>query len=107
MVSVGLRHRLPVPRALLHTPPPRHPDSPISARMILRLMGWLKPYAGLYTLGAGCGVVSILLELASPEFLRRIADAALPGGDPSQIIRLGMWWGGAMLLSLLFDAVQI
>ncbi len=81
--------------------------SPISARMILRLLGWLKPYAGLYTLGAACGVVSIILELASPEFLRRIADEAILGRSANLIITLSIWWGAAMLLSLLFDAIQI
>ena len=81
--------------------------SPISSRMILRLMGWLKPYRWLYVLGAVCGVASVLLELASPEFLRRIADEALPNRSPEMIVRLSLFWGGAMLLSLIFDAIQI
>ncbi len=81
--------------------------SPINAKMILRLMSWLKPYRWLYVLGALSGVVSILLELITPEFMRRIADEALPNRDPGEIIRLSLYWGGAMLLSLLFDAIQV
>ena len=81
--------------------------SPINGRMILRLLSWLKPYRWLYVLGAASGVVSIVLELITPEFMRRIADEALPGRDPGEIIRLSLYWGGAMLLSLGFDAVQV
>src|SRR5436190_20361375 len=81
--------------------------SPISARMILRLLKWLKPYRGLYILGALSGVVSIALELVSPEFLRQITDEAVPGRSPDRIIDLGLTWGLVMLASLLFDAIQI
>ncbi|MEI6234783.1 MAG: ABC transporter ATP-binding protein [Planctomycetota bacterium] len=81
--------------------------SPITSRMLWRLMQWLKPYGWLYVLGALSGVVSIVLELITPEFMRLIADEALPNRDPGQIVRLSLYWGAAMLLSLLFDAIQI
>src|SRR5205809_5599398 len=81
--------------------------SPISARMVMRLLGWLKPYRGLYILGAVSGVVSIALELASPEFLRLITDEAIPGHSPDRIIHLAVVWGVVMLCSLLFDMIQI
>ncbi|HLX63581.1 MAG TPA: ABC transporter ATP-binding protein [Planctomycetota bacterium] len=81
--------------------------SPISARMIVRLLGWLKPYRSLYILGAVSGVLAISLELVSPIFLQLITDEALPNHSPRRIVHLGIMWGSIMVGSLIFDAIQI
>src|SRR5258706_2974961 len=81
--------------------------SPISARMMVRLLGWLKPYRSLYILRAVSGIFAILLELVSPKFLQLITDEALPDRSPDRIVRLGLIWGALMLCSLVFAAFPI
>ena len=51
--------------------------SPISFSLLVRLLGWLKPYWRVYALGAVCGVLSILLELVGPELLQLITGLPL------------------------------
>ena len=80
---------------------------PISAAMMLRLLRWLKPHRKLYTFGAVCGVLSLMLDLSSPEFIQRITDLAIPGKDYQEILRLALLWGGVTLGALILDAIQI
>lgn len=106
------RERRPPLEHTAEAPERERPDDepryrPISLKLVLRLLSWLKPYRGLYTWGVVCGVISVVCELVSPRLVRQIIDVAIPSKEMDQILILAACWMGAMLLALFFDAMQI
>ena len=49
-----------------------HP--PIDRHLVRRMLGLLRPYRRQYALGAGLGLVHIVLEMLSPRFTQEIID---------------------------------
>lgn len=80
---------------------------PISLKLVMRLMSWMRPYRSLYTLGVVCGICSVSLELTSPRLVQQIIDFAIPSKHPQEIVFWAALWLGVVLLSLVFDAAQI
>ncbi|MCW8133336.1 MAG: ABC transporter ATP-binding protein [Planctomycetota bacterium] len=80
---------------------------PISMKLISRLLGWMKPYRGLYALGVVCGILSVGMELAAPRLVQQIIDFAIPSKDMNQVLFWAALWLGAVGIGLLFDAAQV
>lgn len=80
---------------------------PISAALIWRLAGWLKPHRGLYAVGALAGIASLSLDLWVPRLQQNIIDQALPTKDPSQVLHWAGIWAGMVAGVILLDALQI
>ena len=80
---------------------------PISMKMVRRLAGLMKPYWKSYVLALSCGVVCTAMEMAPPFIIGQLADQAIPSGDLNQVL---YWIGlrsGAMVVLLLFSALQM
>jgi ABC-type multidrug transport system fused ATPase/permease subunit len=80
---------------------------PIEMKQVYRLLAWLKPYKRLYIIGALCGVVSIVLDLATPTLIKHIVDAAGAGGSVDTIYKFAAIWAGLVVASLALDSLQI
>ncbi len=109
-VSASSRERRPPLEQTAETPErpedePRY--RPISLKLVLRLLSWLRPYRGLYTWGVVCGALSVAFELFSPRIVRQIIDVEIKTKSADRILIMAALWMGAMALALLFDAMQI
>jgi ATP-binding cassette subfamily B protein len=92
---------------------------PIDAKLIRRLLGWIRPYRRRYMLGIGLGTVMIVLELLGPLFIGRIVAIASayraaadrsPAGESAAIrsvVTIVGIWAAAFALSLLVQRAQI
>ncbi len=76
-----LRRRLgragprPLGRPLELVPTDDEPQyRPIDRALLRRMLRWLRPYARQYFLGIALGVVMIVLEMQSPQFMRAIIN---------------------------------
>lgn len=90
--------------------PPRDDEArtrPISLKLVLRLLAWLKPYRSLYTLGVLCGAASVALELAAPRLVQQIIDVGIPSGQSSEVVFWAGLWLATLIGALLLDACQI
>jgi ATP-binding cassette, subfamily B, multidrug efflux pump len=76
------------------------------ARLMRRLLGYLRPYrwrvaAAILLLLAGAA-----LELVGPLLTRVALDRAIPEGDTSLLLLLGVSFGAALLLAFVLEAAQ-
>ncbi len=86
------------------------PYRPIDWALLRRLLGLLTTRKGRYALGGGLGVGMVILEMLSPQFMRRIIDVstraaeneALRSGAVKTILLIvavwAMVWAAALLL---------
>jgi ABC-type multidrug transport system fused ATPase/permease subunit len=80
---------------------------PISMKMVRRLAGWMKPYWKLYLLSVLCGSICTAMELVPPWVIKHLVDEAIPSGVAANVIHWTGLWAGAMVMVLLFDALQM
>ena len=80
---------------------------PISMKLVRRLAGLMKPYWKYYLLAVMCGVVCTAMEMAPPFIIGQLADHAIPSGDLNQVLYWIGIWAGAMVILLLFSALQM
>jgi ATP-binding cassette, subfamily B, multidrug efflux pump len=76
------------------------------ARLMRRLLGYLRPYRWRV---AGAIVLLLLgatLELAGPLLTRAALDHAIPAGDSTLLLALALAFLGALLLSFVLEAAQ-
>lgn len=76
------------------------------ARLVRRLIGFLRPYRGAVALSFALMVVSALLQLASPTLTRFAIDRAIPRHDPGLARNLALLFGGALLLDFFAEYAQ-
>src|ERR671914_597420 len=68
------------------------------ARLMRRLLRYLRPYRGLVSAALGLLMVSGVLQLVGPLLTRRIIDVALPAGDLGTVYRAAAIFFGALLV---------
>jgi ATP-binding cassette, subfamily B, multidrug efflux pump len=76
------------------------------ARLMRRLLGYLRPYRGRVAGAIALLLAGAALELAGPLLTKLALDRALPAGDTSLLLLLATAFGAALLLSFLLEAVQ-
>ncbi len=91
---------------------------PIDFKMIRRLFAWLGPYKKMYATGISIGIVSTLIQMTGPLFIRYLVNyttSFLQGelGDTTQwqVIRQAglviLFWSAITGVSLIMDRVRI
>ena len=72
------------------------------ARLVRRLLAYVRPYAALVGAALGCIAVAAGMQLAGPLLTRWVIDEALPARDPALVVRVAL--GFAALLLAQFGA---
>ena len=68
------------------------------ARLMRRLLRYLRPYRALVAAALGLLMVSGVLQLVGPLLTREVIDRALPAGDLSTVYRAAALFFGALLV---------
>ncbi|MFO7892420.1 MAG: ABC transporter ATP-binding protein [Longimicrobiales bacterium] len=76
------------------------------ARLMRRLLRYLKPYRWKVVLGVGILLVTAGLELLGPYFTKIALDRAIPDGDLELLGMLGLVYLGALLLTFGLSYAQ-
>jgi ATP-binding cassette, subfamily B, multidrug efflux pump len=76
------------------------------ARLMRRLLGYLRPYRGRVAAAIALLLGGAALELAGPLLTRVALDRAIPDGDAPLLLVLTAVFFGALLLSFVLEAAQ-
>lgn len=76
------------------------------ARLLKRLLGYLRPYTGKVVLAVGLLMVIAALELVGPWLTMIALDRAIPEADVGLLGTLVAVFAGALVLSFLLEYVQ-
>jgi ATP-binding cassette subfamily B protein len=71
------------------------------ARLVRRLLGFVRPEAGLIGLSIACMFAVMGASLAQPWILKRLIDEHVMRSDPSGVTRLALLYLGAFVVELL------
>ncbi|MDP9379744.1 MAG: ABC transporter ATP-binding protein/permease [Chloroflexota bacterium] len=82
------------------------PQAPVTARGLLRLLGFVRPYAGRMLLAGVFLSLSSLVLLALPWGVRNIVDSALVRRDAALLNLVAVTLVGILLLQMLFGFAQ-
>jgi len=69
------------------------------ARLVRRLMAYVRPYGGLVASAVLLLAVDGMLQLVGPLLTRHVIDVAIPAGDPPAITRDAVIFAAALLLA--------
>ncbi len=81
-------------------------QAPVTARGLLRLLGFVRPYAGRMLLAGVFLTLSSLVLLALPWGVRNIVDSALVRRDAALLNLVAVTLVGILLLQMLFGFAQ-
>jgi len=76
------------------------------ARLVRRLLGYLRPYRGAVAVSVVLLIASALLQLAGPQLTRLAIDRAMPAKDIGLARTLALLFAAALLLEFAVDYVQ-
>ncbi len=76
------------------------------ARLVRRLVGYLKPYRATVAVSFALMVVSAALQLAGPTLTRLVIDRAIPRHDYGMARNLALLFGAALLLDFFAEYTQ-
>jgi ATP-binding cassette, subfamily B, multidrug efflux pump len=76
------------------------------ARLMRRLLGYLRPYRWRVAGAVALLLVGAALELAGPLLTKVALDNAIPAGDTGLLLLLSVTFLGALLLSFALEAAQ-
>jgi ATP-binding cassette, subfamily B, multidrug efflux pump len=76
------------------------------ARLMQRLLGYLRPYRSRVGLAIALLLAGAALELVGPLLTRVALDRAIPDGDAPLLLVLSTVFFAALLLSFVFEATQ-
>ncbi len=76
------------------------------ARLVRRLLAYLRPYRGAVAKSFGLMVVSAALQLAGPTLTRLAIDRAIPAHDAGLAQRLALLFALALVLEFVTDYAQ-
>jgi ATP-binding cassette, subfamily B, multidrug efflux pump len=76
------------------------------ARLMRRLLGYLRPYRSRVGLAIALLLAGAALELVGPLLTRVALDRAIPDGDAPLLLVLSTVFFAALLLSFVFEATQ-
>lgn len=82
------------------------PPEAIDRRLLLRLIGYLRPHWPLVAVSLGLLVVHAALAVVGPTLTQRALDHAVPAGDTDTLTRYAIWFGGAIVVSFVVDYTQ-
>jgi ATP-binding cassette, subfamily B, multidrug efflux pump len=76
------------------------------ARLMRRLLGYLRPYRGRVAGAIALLLAGAALELVGPILTKVALDRAIPAGDTSLLLLLAIAFGAALLLAFALEAAQ-
>ncbi len=76
------------------------------ARLVRRLVGYLKPYRATVAVSFALMAVSAALQLAGPTLTRLVIDRAIPRHDYGMARNLALLFGAALLLDFFAEYTQ-
>jgi ATP-binding cassette subfamily B protein len=76
------------------------------ARLVRRLLGYLRPYRWSVAAAFGLLVASAVLQLAGPVLTRRAVDVAIPASDARLLAALALLFLGALVLEFAVEFGQ-
>jgi len=76
------------------------------ARLMRRLLGYVRPYRGRVALGVGLLLAGALIELVGPALTMLALDRAAPAGDVRLLGLLALTYLGALLIGFLLEYGQ-
>jgi ATP-binding cassette subfamily B protein len=76
------------------------------ARLIRRLLGYLRPYRGAVALALAAIVVQAALTLVPPFLVRQVIDVHIPAGDLSGLALIGLTYLAALAGTFALEFVQ-
>lgn len=68
------------------------------ARLVRRLLVYVRPYAALVVAALGCIAVAACMQLAGPLLTRWVIDVALPTRDPGLALKVALAFAGLLLV---------
>jgi ATP-binding cassette, subfamily B, multidrug efflux pump len=87
-----------------------HEEEPLGkaydARLMRRLLGYLRPYRGRVAGAIALLLAGAALELVGPLLTRLALDRAIPAADTALLLQLTAVFLGALLLSFVLEAAQ-
>lgn len=72
------------------------------ARLVRRLLAYVRPYASVVVAALGCIALAAGMQLAGPLLTRWVIDVALPSRDPALVVRVALAF--ALMLVVQFGA---
>ena len=69
------------------------------ARLVRRLMVYVRPYGWLVAAALGCLMLDGLLQLVGPLMTQRVIDVALPAHDTSLLVRAATLFAGSLVIA--------
>ena len=69
------------------------------ARLVRRLMVYVRPYGWLVAAALGCLMLDGLLQLVGPLMTQRVIDVALPAHDTRLIVRAATLFAGSLVIA--------
>ena len=93
------------PRGLMHSFGDVE-KSTIKGRVIVRLLSYIRPFAGRLAFAVLLMLVTTGAGLAIPFFTKYLIDVHIVGGDLSSLLADGMWLAAMMAISYIAAAVQ-
>ncbi|WP_353265286.1 ABC transporter ATP-binding protein [Gemmatimonas sp.] len=72
------------------------------ARLVRRLLAYVRPYASVVAAALGCIALAAGMQLAGPLLTRWVIDVALPSRDPALVVRVALAF--ALMLVVQFGA---
>ena len=68
------------------------------ARLVRRLVKYVRPYGWLVLAALGCLMVDGLMQLVGPIITQRVIDVALPNQDSALVVRAAVIFAGSLLV---------
>jgi ATP-binding cassette subfamily B protein len=76
------------------------------ARLMRRLLHYLRPYRGYAALALGAIIASSMLQLAQPYLMKLAIDRYIPARDMTGVDRIALWYLAILLSSFTLEFVQ-
>lgn len=68
------------------------------ARLVRRLLGYVRPYAWVVAAALGCIALAAGMQLAGPLLTKWVIDVALPSKDPGLVVRVALAFAAMLVL---------
>jgi ATP-binding cassette subfamily B protein len=76
------------------------------ARLMRRLLGYLRPYTGHAALALTAIIANSILQLAQPWLMKEAIDRYIPAGDLSGVNRIALWYFLILIVGFCLEFTQ-
>jgi ATP-binding cassette subfamily B multidrug efflux pump len=76
------------------------------ARLMRRLLGYLRPYTGHAALALTAIIANSMLQLAQPWLMKEAIDRYIPAGDLAGVNRIALWYLSILVVGFCLEFTQ-